>query len=378
VKILQVVSSLDRLGGGLSKTVSDLGPHLAKLNTILWIYTNLSSNPYLKEDPLSNLNLRFVDKQSFKRNLKTVSCKENFDVMHGHGIWQMPVYHMAQLAHKKDIPYIISPHGSLEPWALHYKKWKKLLALELYQERNLSLAACIHATAQSEAENLFRFGLKGPIAVIPNGIDLFEFSLPRRKTLKQKKTVLFLSRIHPKKGIEILIEAWGSLDKAMRKNWDVKIVGFGEAKYIQSLVNRILNKGLAGEITIVDSQFGSERLKFFDDADLFVLPTHSENFGLVIAEALASHIPVITTKGTPWQDLEKYSCGWWIDIGVEPLKTALIEAMLTNDDKLIEMGQNGYKLIAEKYSIDDVALKMKQLYEWLSNAGSVPDFIRYK
>lgn len=264
----------------------------------------------------------------------------------------------------------------LEPWALNARKWKKKLALAMYQRNDLINAFCIHATAQMEAENIRKLGFKNPIAVIPNGIDVNEFTIKTGMSKKRKKTLLFLSRIHPKKGIENLIEAWRQTDKALLQNWQVEIAGTGDENYITSLQRLIFTNGLSDKIKIIGPQFGSAKLEVYHRADLFVLPTYSENFGIVVAEALACGIPVITTKGTPWEELNTLNAGSWIDIGVQPLVKALQEILHLNEEQLIQMGKNGRKLVEEKYSIEAVASEMLILYKWILKQGIKPSFVR--
>ena len=132
-----------------------------------------------------------------------------------------------------------------------------------------------------------------------------------------------------------------------------------------------------GQIEIKKPVFGEEKIKLFREASLFVLPSFSENFGIVIAEALASYTPVITTKGTPWEELNKENAGWWINIGVEPLKKALEEAIGSSDKTFIEMGANGRKLVEDKYSMESVGKQMIHLYNWILNKGVKPKFIDF-
>ena len=376
MNILHVVSSIDISGGGLSKSVSDLALNQAIQGQKVTILTNVSKNPYLKESLHPNLKLVFVKEKQFKMVLNRLVVNEKFDLLHGHGIWQMPVHEMAQIAKRTGIPYVIAPHGMLEPWPLNAGKWKKKLALALYQRNDLARANCIRATAQMEAENIRKLGFKNPIAVIPNGIDIRDFPLPEKKQKQQKLTILFLSRIHPKKGIELLIEAWQILDKSLRQSWQVEIAGNGDESYINSLQQLINKSELTEEIKIIGSQFGTDKLKTYQQADLFVLPTYSENFGIVVAEAMACGIPVITTKGTPWEELNTFNAGWWIDIGVEPLAEALKQAMqLTNIQRGL-MGQSGRKLVEANYSVESVGNKMSELYEWILNKREKPEFIQ--
>lgn len=373
--ILHTISSIDLSAGGPSKSVSDLSCHLAQRGLEINIIANESPNPYLKISPIENLNLNFVNNHSFKQALKNIFSKKKIDLLHGHGLWQMPIHQMALLARRNNIPYIISPRGMLEPWALNAKKWKKKLALWLYQKKDLAQAACIHATGQMEADQILRLGFKNHIAIIPNGINLSEFPLWEQKQENSKRTILFLSRIHPKKGIELLIEAWQQIDINLRQNWQIEIAGNGAKSYIASLQKLIDTKGLANEISIIGPQFGEAKLAAYNRANIFVLPTHSENFGIVVAEALACGVPVITTKGTPWEELNTCNAGWWIDIGVDPLVNALKQAIQLSDTERQLMGQNGRKLVEENYSIESVAQKMSQLYEWILKGGEKPEFV---
>ena len=296
---VHIITSIDLSLGGPSKSVSDLAIRQATQGLKTILFTNSSPNPYLEKSPINNLDIQFIKNKSFKQALRELLFNTQVNLMHGHGIWQMPVHYMSKLALRKHIPYIITPRGMLEPWALNTKSWKKKLALLLYQKKDLANAACLHATAQMEAENLRNLGFENPIAVIPNGIDISEFPLPQLAKSKNKKTLLFLSRIHPKKGIEMLIKAWGKIDNSIKDNWVVEIAGNGDESYIASIQEIIESNGLQNEIKIIGPQFGDLKMEAYHRADLFVLPTYSENFGVVVAEALACGVPVITTKGTP-------------------------------------------------------------------------------
>ncbi len=375
MKILHIINSIDIKFGGPSKSVSDLGIKLAQNNIEITILANDSKNPYLEVSPHSKLILNMIRKTSFKQVIKANFKNYKFDIHHIQGLWSFQLHKVSKLSRDNDIPYIISPRGSIEPWALNAGKWKKKLAMWLYQYNDLANANCIHATSSMEASNIRKLGFKNPIATIPNGIDLTEYPLPINRIKKEKYTLLFLSRIHPKKGIELLIQAWEQLDKKLRHKWQVTIIGNGENSYLTKIQELIINKHLENEIKLIGPQFGADKLKAYNSADLFVLPTYSENFGIVVAEALACGIPVITTTGTPWEELNTQNAGWWIEIGIDPLVIALRKAIQLNDAERIQMGLNGRKLIEEHYSIESVAQKMLQLYDWTINDFEKPEFV---
>jgi len=375
MKVFHIISSIDKKGGGTSTYLQLLGNSLCK-KIELGIVSIDSDEKLALDNAIEThfLKTTFPFIQAYSsallKTLKTVSC----DIFHGNGLWQYPTHLMVLTAKKRQIPYIISPHGMLEPWALNQGRLKKEIILRLFQKSDVAKANCIHATAEMEAENLHKLGFKNPIAVIPNGIDINDFPL-KEFAPNNKKTLLFLSRIHPKKGIELLIEAWSTLDKNIKTGWCVEIAGNGTIEYIAQLQQLIASKNLLAEIKIIGSQFGPHKLATYHRADLFVLPTYSENFGIVVAEALACGVPVITTKGAPWDDLIATNSGWWIDIGVEPLRIALEEALTLSEYQRIEMGKNGRKLVENKYSVEAVAEQMIQLYQWILKKGEKPEFI---
>ncbi|NIJ44313.1 glycosyltransferase involved in cell wall biosynthesis [Wenyingzhuangia heitensis] len=369
IKVNQVISNIDKNSGGTATYLQGLSNALSNKGISLTI-TTLQSNSPLKLDDK-------IDVKFYHKNKKDdISENRNYDVVHINGIWEFFIHKMVRLTLKNKTPYIISPHGMLEEWSLNQGKLKKKIALWLFQKKDLSNAACIHVTALSEKESVRRLGINNPTAVIPNGIAVSEFPKDPYIGNKNKKTFLFLSRIHPKKGIEFLIQAFAELKHSAKEDWIIKIIGNGDNEYIESLNNKIIAENLSESVVILPPIFDTvKKIEVFRKADVFVLPTFSENFGIVIAEALASYTPVITTKGTPWEDLHKNSCGWWIDIGVEPLKKALEEVLNSDEEVLKQMGRNGRKLVEEQYSIETVANNTLEMYKWVANKIEKPKFI---
>ncbi len=375
MKIAHCIASVDKNSGGTTTACIDLVEQLKGRLDMIYLYTIKTENPI--QYSIENGEVFFSEAifLGYSRELKRKLSQLKVDVFHGHALWNLPIHQMAVMARKKKVPYIISIHGMLEPWSLRQSTLKKNLAMALYQNEDLTKAICLHATAMMEVENIRELGYKKPIALIPNGIHLSEYPLKDYAIKKDKRKVLFLSRIHPKKGIEHLIKAWAQLDEKTRQNWEVEIAGNGEPEYIEQLDELIIEKSLQNQIHIVGPKFGKEKIEIYHSADLFVLPTYSENFGIVIAEALASGVPVIATTGTPWEELETYSAGKWIDLSEENLANAMSYLMNMNDEQLQEMGLNGRKLIEENYSIESVAEKFISLYQWIITGENKPSFV---
>ena len=285
------------------------------------------------------------------------------DLLHDNGIWLPHNHRLAVIAARRGIGRVVSTRGMLEPWALKHKMLKKRLAWWLYQRSDLRRARCHHATAEEEAQNVTRLGLGVPVSVIPNGVDVPDPGPgPGPDKRSDDKCALFLGRIHPKKGLPMLIAAWR---RVRPPGWRLQIVGPDEQGHRAELESAARAAGLENTIRFAGPVDGDMKRSTFFNADLFILPTHSENFGIVVAEALAHGVPVVTTTGAPWSILPKSDCGWWVDPTVEGIAEGLRQATACDRQMLHAMGARGRELVREEFGWDRVAKKFIAMYEGL-------------
>jgi glycosyltransferase involved in cell wall biosynthesis len=292
------------------------------------------------------------------------------DIVHNFGVWT-PFNHLISVVSRRlGRPLVACPMGMLEPWCLAHKPLRKRIALTAYQRRDLDRSAVIHSTAVSESQNLRALGLQAPIVVIPHGVDLPE-QVPARpqREVGSERTVLFLSRVHEKKGLLELVEAWARIrpDK-----WRVVIAGPDDGGHRAKVEASIRAHKLDSSFSFVGPVAGEAKRRLFSDADLFVLPTYSENFGIVVPEALAYGLPVLTTTGAPWGELLETNSGWWIEPGVQPLVTALEQALRTPSEELQQMGARGRAMVTARYSWRTIIELHLELYKWLLYGGRAP------
>jgi glycosyltransferase involved in cell wall biosynthesis len=289
------------------------------------------------------------------------------DILHDNGIWLPHNHRLAVLAERRGIPRVISIRGMLEPWALRHKRLRKRVAWPLYQCRDLKQARCHHTTAEPEARNLQHLGLGVPVVTVPNGVDVPEdrpwVSGSESKSAMrggQRRTALFLGRIYPVKGLPMLVEAWA---RVRPEGWLLRIAGPDEAGH-QKQVERAVSAAGLGEVVSFIGPIGHQmKTSAFFDADLFVLPSHSESFGLAVAEALAHGLPVLTTTGAPWSVLPENGCGWWVDSTVDGIAEGLRQATMLDHKTLRSMGAKGRALVIAKFGWKGVADLILSTYQ---------------
>ncbi len=395
-RVLVVMRAM-HAGGGASLNVWSLVKSIASCTDweVVLLSAPKTGEPALHLDPPEGVEVHMLKARRNPLLDKFVDCwpigfraafrdiLPQVDLVHFNSLWRYPTWLGCPILRKARKPYLIAPRGTLHPWAMRYRGFRKRSALALHERRNLTSADCLHATAAAEVAQLRRLGFAGPVATLPNGlaqgaVDTFQQILRvKRSPEASRRKLLFVSRIHPVKRVKELVEAWVSLAEEF-PDWELEIAGAGDAKY-ELAVRKPLQGSPAAERTSFRGYLsGRDLWQAYQAADLFVLPTHTENFGSVVIEALAAGLPVITTTGTPWGELEKRQCGWWRDLDQEPLTSILREAMSLDDQQRREMGARGRAWVLDEFSWPAIARRTVAVYDWILNGRNtedVPSFI---
>ena len=379
--VIQTGCCLSREAGGPYESVSGLATSLARTQgldvRVVGLYTRPEAWPSDRSRwagvPVeAHPSLGYVSSVNLAIAIRNAAAQAA--IVHDHGLWD-PASLAVRFAISDIQQLVVSPRGMLEPWALSRSRAKKSIAWRLWQKRVLQSAVFLHATSSQEADSIRAIGLSNPIAVIPNGVSIPDVSperlLEKRLGLAEPKRCVFLSRLHEKKGLPLLLQAWASLKP---RGWTLEIAGFGESAYVANITQMIRGLG-CDSIKVVGEKSGVAKAEFLEAASLFVLPSYSENFGVAVAEAMSYSIPVIATHGTPWKCLVDDRIGWWVAPTVDSIYDALKAATSLPTDELARMGRASRNYAAAQFSWDGVARSMSACYKWASSGGRLPECI---
>ena len=296
---------------------------------------------------------------------------ERPDICHVHGVWQYPNHALCVYARRHGIPYLISPRGMLYKQGIDgHSKLLKHLVLFFWQNRDLAAADCLHATCNEELQVLRDMGLHNPVAVIPNAVGLTGGVLPPTPPADRFR-VCYLGRLHPRKHVESLIRAFAAV---ALPDSELVIIGDGDEGYKRRLHRECGHLGL-NNVRFAGFLYDGDKRTALRRMSLLVVPSDFENFGNVVVEALAEGVPVAASRGTPWQELERHHCGWWIDNSTDEIARILRTASSLSREERIAMGEAGQKLLSERYSVERTTAQWRAVYLWLSGGGERPDSI---
>ena len=375
MQIIYIVHDLDQASGGPSESIPNLASSVSKIigKSVTLIHWNLGHKQIDKKPFHSQIKFIEVEKAvRVKTLLDSVlnSCINSSDtVIHCHGLWDLLSHWACKYAQSNRIPYIVSPRGMLDPWCMNHKRWKKNIGWFAYQKSDLDNASCIHSTAEHETRRIKELGFKNPIVCLPNGYNVKKQKYQKKQS--RKKRITFISRIHPVKGLPLLLYAWAKLKP---NGWECIIAGPNYEEHLDEVKCLALRIGVMQSFVFRPFVFGEEKLRLIESSCAVVLPSYSENFGMIVAESLAAGTPVITTEGTPWSDLNKYECGWWIKRDLDCLCGALTQVFNSSLARINEMGHNGIKLIQKKYPWEPISNNMVSVYAWALRPKSNLDF----
>ncbi|MGI9044001.1 MAG: glycosyltransferase [Gemmatimonadaceae bacterium] len=363
LKVFLAGTSFSITYGGPAYSVSRLANALAEAGVMVGLWAPDASAP-------ANA---FLASQSSVRRLagSLVEAMEVFghpDLIHDNGLWLKHNHDIARLAARRAIPRLVSTRGMLEPWALRHKRFRKRLALIAYQRRDLQNASMLHATSEREASHLGDLELHPPICVIPNGVDIPP-SIRENGADGGERVALFLGRIYPIKGLLMLIEAWS---RVRPPGWRLHIAGPDEAGHLAELKAAVGHASLDDVVSFPGTVTGSPKAALLRRADLFVLPSHSESFGMAVAEALASGLPVLTTTSVPWPQLPAAGAGWRVSPTVEGITSGLRVATRIDTQQLRAMGRKGRDLVGEAYRWPSIADNFIDVYHRVKSQDFIP------
>ncbi|MDB6113140.1 MAG: aceC [Lacunisphaera sp.] len=373
MRVSQIVPSLDSRYGGPSRSARALANHLVAAGETVELLTTSDDGRPGAPQPGDVADIRtfpcvtprwLTRSPALSRHLETAPV----DCIHHHSLWLLTLRYAHEAARRRGVPLVISPRGMMSGWAYRHRRWRKMLAELFVHPGAFAGAAGWHATSPEEADDIRALGFKQPVCVSPNGVDLpaaaglaaaraaWHELCPATRT---RPVALFYSRFHRKKRLRELIDLWLSLP---RGDWLLLIAGVPE-DYTAAEIDIWIAAANAGEkIAVFD---GAGRPPPYAVASLFLLPSHSENFGLVIAEALAAGVPALVTDTTPWKDLATAGSGWcvpWAEFGA-----TLAGALATPAAELAAMGARGRGWVGRDFSWQRAAGLLRNFYQQLGH-----------
>lgn len=363
--VVHVVDSLASASGGTARCVADLVEALALAGARPAIVSRVGPRPPALPAaiPVDIVGRAGLFGNHVRAAVRARARALEAQLVHVHGIWRASNHGAMQAARDLNLPCVATPHGMLEPWALARHGLRKRVALALWQRRDLAGARFLHCTAPAEAQHVAALSLGVPTVVIPNGVfwaaDDASFSTDARPLVDGRRTAVFLSRLHPKKGLPLWVEAWR---RVVPTGWRMEVHGPDEGGH-RRVVEKLVEKAdLAATWSFFGEADDRMRAEVLARAHLFVLPSHSENFGLVVGEALAAGVPVLTTTATPWTDLGERGMGWAVSPQVGALADALADAAARPSEELAAMGARGAAWVREHFAWEAIGQEMLAAY----------------
>ena len=398
-----LLASISRNAGGLFNSVRRLHQELELLPgmqvPVFGLEDEFSGQDCIEWQPLALSTSRVFGPRAFgysPRLLRNLLASK-VDILQVHGIWQYPSLVSSSWHRRTHCPYIVSPHGMLDPWAVKNAHWKKVLARVLYEGRHLNGAACIRALCQSEVDSIRAYGLKNSVCIIPNGVDLPEWSPTTAFAEDQRNILLFLGRLHPKKGIPNALRAWKSVigQKTGNKGhdgWEFVIAGWDQGGHEDSLKRLCVELNLPyveiaasdfiaqsrtrkvdeSTVLFVGPAFGPVKDRLLQLASAFILPSFSEGLPMSVLEAWAYCVPVMMTDYCNLPEGFSVNAAIRITPKIDDIAEGLRELLSLSKLNRIAIGVNGRRLVERQFTWPMIAVQMNEVYDWVLGGGVPP------
>jgi glycosyltransferase involved in cell wall biosynthesis len=413
MKVGFLVGSISREAGGLFQSMRGLAKAVMSANatvSVLGISDSKSAVDLPKWQPLSVRTFPSdLRAWGYSNQLVPALLDSDLDVLSTHGLWKYGSVASRRWHRRTGRPYVVHPHGMLESWALRNAKWRKRMAALLYENQHLRGAACLCALSEAEAQSIRAYGMRNPICVIPNGIDLPELvgnskltgeSLAFQTVAESRKILLYLGRLHPKKNLCALLRAWAKIQnsKSEIRNsepWMLAIAGWDQGRYelqLKRLAHELgvspldvrnqrsevgVQQTASSSVVFLGPRFGTDKEACYRSCDAFILPSLSEGLPMTVLEAWAYAKPVLVT---PECNLpEGFVAGAALRIGTSSKEIVAGLKQLTemSDDDRRAMGAHGHTLVATRFSWPRIGEQMRSVYEWVLDGGTTPETVRY-
>ncbi|HBJ34701.1 MAG TPA: glycosyl transferase family 1 [Planctomycetaceae bacterium] len=382
-----VTFSVSRMAGGMFESVRSLHQALSQ-HTTTEVFS--ISDAHTSEDvnvweplPVRICDSTFPHSLRYSPKLSGDLAEFMPDVVHVHGLWQGPSIAALKWHKSTSQPYIVSPRGMLDPWALNHSRWKKRIAGFAFENCHLRSAKCIHALCESEAQSIRRYGLTNPIAVIPNGVHLrcgdekARHGTTVRRQSDGRRKLLFLGRIHPKKGIKELLKAWSTIPATLRSDWSLLVAGWDDGGYLPELLNQVQQLRIEKSVQFVGPKYGDSKSAIFEAADAFILPSFSEGLPMAVLEAWSFGLPVVMTSHCNLP--EGFTNGAAFEIvnsNNREMTNGLESFLKLSDSQLNAMGDAGRRLVESKFTWESISDAFVEVYKWIAGEGERPSCVR--
>lgn len=379
MEILIITYSVTRKAGGVFDAVRDLFTCELLKKHALKIFS--FKDEFVIEDKVSwkgiPMKLFIGAPLLYSYKLKKAVLKENADILHMEALWRYPQILMSVWKKNKKAPIVCSPHGMLDPYIIKNQGKVKRLASKLFFRKSLDAVDCYHALCQKELEDIRAYGLMQPVAIIPNGINLPEVNL-RYERADSKRHLLYLGRLHKKKGVDLLLKAFTLIAKEnpdVVKNWQIDLVGWDHENCKEELESIVKTANISQYVVFHGGLFGEDKQRMYATSDGYILPSHGEGLPMTILEAWSWKLPVVMTPECHLPEGYDADAAIMISDNVDSVKEGLLKFFQMSDKEREEMGSRGYNLVCKQFTWDSAARKMMQVYDWLLNKAERPDFV---